>query len=149
MSSLKNGKMDVFRLHPLNSNLKVCQVSACFFCHFRLSQLSFPIIKNGFYEVLIPSLLSWHQYLQHIFLQKNREAGMWQIWKLGGKEPKYSQRHLLALLLVTNFTDVYLVVNAVLFEVENLHVPHINLKARVQAQEKGQKSYIMLSLINI
>jgi hypothetical protein len=54
---------------------------------------------------------------------------------------------LLALLLVTNFTDVYLVVDAVLFEVEDLHVSHINLKARVQAQEKGQKSYIVLSLI--
>jgi hypothetical protein len=42
---------------------------------------------------------------------------------------------------------VYLIVDAVLFEVEYLHVPHINLKAWVQAQEKGQKSYIMLSLI--
>ncbi len=83
---------------------------------------------------------------------------MWKICKLGAKEAKIftktfacsSTCYLFYGCLpppVIYFTDVYLVVDAVLFEVEDLHVPHINLKARVQAQEKGQKTYIVLSLI--
>ncbi len=160
-------------MSPLYFNLKVYKVPATFFSRFGLLyniSAKSSLIKNIFYTYIVSAsfLLPWHPNVQHIF----SFAGTRQVWKLVGKEPKYSQRHLLALLLVTYFTDVYphllfilrmftptcylfyeclpppviyftnvyLVVDAVLFEVEDLHVPHINLKARVQAQEKGQKS---------
>jgi hypothetical protein len=107
-------------------------------------------MKNDFYKVLLQLLLPWHPYLEYIFLTKKikKRQKLFAGSKEGAKEAKIFTKKFAcsSTVLVIYFTDVYLVVDSVLFEVEDLHIPHINLKARVQAQEKSQKSYIMLSL---